>query len=247
MIRRFAMLVTLLATSFALTGLSTPVFAASEAEGNPWWIWILIFFVFVAFAGVVIWWWLRGEEEDELDHHAEAKAAADPDTPSAYAKAYLPEAEVDAPAVDVSLPDVGVAAPSLDADLPEVDIDAPSLDMDVPAAKAEAPDVALRAPAVDIDVPPTKSAAPVKPDDLKRIEGIGPKISSVLQAGGIATFAQLAKAEVGQLRHILEQADPRLLRITDPTTWPKQAELAAQGAWAALEELQDRLQGGRRN
>jgi len=87
---------------------------------------------------------------------------------------------------------------------------------------------------------------PVVPDDLKRIEGIGPKISSVLQEAGIMTFAQLAAATPEQLAGILESADPRLLRLADPATWPEQAALAASGEWEALEALHDTLKGGRR-
>lgn len=89
-------------------------------------------------------------------------------------------------------------------------------------------------------------AEPAKPDDLKRLEGIGPKIASVLQAAGIATFAQLADTGVGRLRQILEDADPRLLSLADPTTWPDQAALAAGGEWDALKALQQELKGGRR-
>jgi predicted flap endonuclease-1-like 5' DNA nuclease len=81
------------------------------------------------------------------------------------------------------------------------------------------------------------------PDDLKRIEGIGPKISSVLQAAGITTFRQLAATGVGRLSQILRGAN---IRLADPGTWPEQASLAAAGDWDALEKLQDELQGGRR-
>ncbi len=81
-----------------------------------------------------------------------------------------------------------------------------------------------------------------KTDDLKRIEGIGPKIASVMQAAGIRTFAQLAAADVAQLQQILDQEST--LRLADPTTWPQQAHLAAAGDWAALEKLQDELKGG---
>jgi predicted flap endonuclease-1-like 5' DNA nuclease len=88
--------------------------------------------------------------------------------------------------------------------------------------------------------------APPEPDDLKRIEGIGPKISSVLQGAGITTFAQLAKTDVSHLEQILEEADPRLLRLANPVTWPEQAALAAAGEWEALEALQNELKGGRR-
>jgi hypothetical protein len=84
-----------------------------------------------------------------------------------------------------------------------------------------------------------------QPDDLKRVEGIGPKISGVLQAAGITTFAQLADTDVDRLKQVLEEADPNLLRLADPTTWPQQARLAADGDWETLEKLQDELKGGR--
>ena len=88
-------------------------------------------------------------------------------------------------------------------------------------------------------------AAPPKPDDLTIVEGIGPKIAGLLQAAGILTFAQLAGADVERLKHILAEA--RLTALADPTTWPEQAGLAAEGKWEALQELQGRLKGGRRS
>lgn len=90
-----------------------------------------------------------------------------------------------------------------------------------------------------------EAAAPVtEPDNLKRVEGIGPKISQLLQDAGIMTFAQLAATDVSRLRQILEDAD--LSALADPTTWPEQAKLAAEDDWAALQVLQDELKGGRR-
>lgn len=108
----------------------------------------------------------------------------------------------------------------------------------------------LKAPptqkAPQIAVPP-RTAEPeeivVGLDDLKRIEGIGPKIAGLLQEAGIITFAQLAAAEVSRLEQILRDAD---LPFTDPSTWPGQAGLAAAGDWKTLEVLQDGLKGGRR-
>jgi NADH-quinone oxidoreductase subunit I len=91
------------------------------------------------------------------------------------------------------------------------------------------------------------AAPPTKPDDLKLVEGIGPKISGVLEAAGIKTFAQLAETKVDRIKEILEEADPKLLQLADPTTWPRQAKLAASGKWEALEKWQDRLKGGRQD
>ena len=86
-------------------------------------------------------------------------------------------------------------------------------------------------------------AAPVPPpDDLIIIEGIGPKIASVLQAAGITTFEQLSKMDPNQIEEILQKNG---LRLADPSTWAEQARLAAAGDQAGLKALQDRLKGGR--
>lgn len=95
----------------------------------------------------------------------------------------------------------------------------------------------------------TESAAPAptsqpEPDDLKRIEGIGPKISDVLQKAGIMTFSQLSGTDVARLKQILSEA--KIGKLSDPTTWPEQSGLAAAGKWDELETLQDELKGGRR-
>lgn len=85
---------------------------------------------------------------------------------------------------------------------------------------------------------------PVIPDDLKIVEGIGPKIEGILHAAGIKTFAQLAAASVSQLEQIVREDAG--IRIAFPDTWPEQARLAAAGNWDALETLQEELKGGRR-
>lgn len=84
----------------------------------------------------------------------------------------------------------------------------------------------------------------VQPDNLQRIEGIGPKISAILAQAGITTFSQLAAKTAVELRAILDEAG--MSQINDPTTWPEQASLAAQGDWEELQKLQDALTGGRR-
>jgi small subunit ribosomal protein S2 len=83
---------------------------------------------------------------------------------------------------------------------------------------------------------------PAKPDDLKVIEGIGPKTAGVLLSSGIRTYAQLASAGAERIKAILKENSIR----ANPTTWPEQAKLAAAGKWEALEKLQAKLKGGRR-
>jgi large subunit ribosomal protein L21 len=79
-------------------------------------------------------------------------------------------------------------------------------------------------------------------DNLTKIEGIGPKVAKVLNEGGITTFEELSNAKVEDLQKLLNDAG---LRMMDPTSWPQQAKLAADGDWDALKKLQDKLSGGR--
>ncbi|MCU0354187.1 MAG: hypothetical protein MUD08_10690 [Cytophagales bacterium] len=80
-------------------------------------------------------------------------------------------------------------------------------------------------------------------DDLKKIEGIGPKIEGLLHGKGIYTFAQLAASKENELRGILTEAGPRF-KMHNPASWMEQASLAAVGDWDKLETLQDSLKGG---
>ena len=81
-------------------------------------------------------------------------------------------------------------------------------------------------------------------DDLKKVEGIGPKIAQLLNEAGITTFEALSNTEADKIREILLAAGSRY-KMHDPTTWPNQAGLAAAGKWEELEKLQDELKGGK--
>ena len=77
-----------------------------------------------------------------------------------------------------------------------------------------------------------------KGDDLKKIEGIGPKIAGIFNDAGITTFVQLAETSVEKLQEILAAAGSRYAS-KKPGSWPKQAKMAAEGKWDALKEWQD--------
>ena len=89
--------------------------------------------------------------------------------------------------------------------------------------------------------PAKKAPAKAKADDLKKVEGIGPKIASTLVAAGITTFADLAKTKPAKISEIISEV--RGNHVTD--TWPAQAKLAADGKWDELKKWQDELDGGK--
>jgi len=86
--------------------------------------------------------------------------------------------------------------------------------------------------------------AGAKPENLKVVEGIGPKIESLLKAGGINNWSELAQTEVAKIQDILNAAGPRY-KLAKPDTWPRQAGLAAEAKWSELKSYQDSLNGGR--
>jgi uncharacterized membrane protein HdeD (DUF308 family) len=78
--------------------------------------------------------------------------------------------------------------------------------------------------------------------DLTLIEGIGPKTAEALAAAGVNNYADLAHMTPEQVHAIVKDAGIS----ADPSTWPEQARLAAEGKMDELQALQDRLQGGRK-
>lgn len=104
---------------------------------------------------------------------------------------------------------------------------------DTRALKAEAPKKKKK-----------KAPKGAKEGDLKIIEGIGPKIETVLKNAGVNDWATLAATEPGRLKEILEEAGDRF-RMHNPYTWPLQARLAAAGRWDEFKSYQDELKGGK--
>jgi predicted flap endonuclease-1-like 5' DNA nuclease len=81
-------------------------------------------------------------------------------------------------------------------------------------------------------------------DDLKIIEGIGPKIEELLNREGIHTIEQLADTSIIRIAAILKKAGPRF-QIQNPTSWPKQALLAKEQKWDELEDFKKRIISGK--
>ncbi|MBA4849851.1 hypothetical protein [Emticicia sp. BO119] len=91
---------------------------------------------------------------------------------------------------------------------------------------------------------PSIPIVPLVKDDLKIVEGIGPKIEELFNKAGIYTFAQLADTSVSRMKEILDKAGSRF-QIHDPTTWADQAALARDGKWDELKKWQDELYKGK--
>ncbi len=180
-------------------------------------------------------------EEEAAPATEEAAPATEEAAP--VAKETAPKAE--APVAEAPTPEPTPAAeeaatapvaeePAKEEAKPEVE----STTESVEEKKEETPVVAAAAAA------PVAEAVTAKPDDLTKIEGIGPAISKLLGAAGIITFSDLASKNVDDVKGILADAGARFT-MHDPTTWGKQADMAAKGEWDALKKWQDELDGGK--
>lgn len=123
---------------------------------------------------------------------------------------------------------------------------------------ADADPVVEEPPVLVVDAPPPAEVVPIaeeptvvimtppsQRDDLKIVEGIGPKIEELLFQNGVYTYQQLAETPVEEIRNILSAAGSRFA-MHDPGTWSAQALLAANGEWDNLKAYQDFLNAGKR-
>jgi len=85
----------------------------------------------------------------------------------------------------------------------------------------------------------------IKENDLKLIEGIGPKIESILNNNGVNTWQQLSELKADTILGFLIKDGGENYRIHDPATWPEQAKLAYEGMFDQLKTLQEHLKGGK--
>jgi len=84
----------------------------------------------------------------------------------------------------------------------------------------------------------------IKENDLKIVEGIGPKIEGLFNAAGITTWKDLSEASTEKLQAILDGGGEHFA-IHNPSTWGKQALLAYEGKWEELKAWKEGLRGGK--
>lgn len=106
--------------------------------------------------------------------------------------------------------------------------------------------VAASAPVIafNADLAQSVMGRKIKEDDLKIVEGIGPKIEELFHAAGIKTWKALSETSVEKCNKILDDAGPRFT-VHKADTWPKQCQLAYENKWQELKEWQESLDGGR--
>lgn len=78
----------------------------------------------------------------------------------------------------------------------------------------------------------------IKEDDLKIVEGIGPKIEGLFHNYNIKTWRDLAGTSVAKCREVLDSGGEKY-RVHDPASWPMQARMCYEGKWKDLYRWQE--------
>jgi Uncharacterized conserved protein len=86
--------------------------------------------------------------------------------------------------------------------------------------------------------------AKVKEDDLKIVEGIGPKIEGLFHSFNIKTWKDLSETSADKCQEVLDSGGKRY-RIHDPASWPMQAKMAYEGHWKQLADWQVKHRAGK--
>lgn len=84
----------------------------------------------------------------------------------------------------------------------------------------------------------------IKLDDLKIVEGIGPKIQQLFNSFDIKTWKDLSETAVARCQEILDTGGARY-KIHDPASWPMQAKMAHEGKWKELHKWQEEHKRGK--
>lgn len=210
-----------LAVFSLMVGLSFGVPYLVTEEKNTSWLMLAIIFLVLA---LILWLWIMREQRSAEDAASDTLDAAEDNLKKLEAQAA--EAQKPTPTAEKDLP-IARTPP-------------------VASAPGQTPASTVEEALKDKEEakPEPTSQASDEPDDLTRIEGIGPKYAEILIGTGVDTFAKIAAMSTDEIVDLVRNNGGR--KSASMATWAEQAKLAAAGDWDALEKLQEELSGGRR-
>lgn len=129
----------------------------------------------------------------------------------------------------------------------DVDSGAVTDDAAVAGANAETAGAEAAVATQDAGEPKEAATAPSEPaspadEDLKVIEGIGPKIEKALKSAGITSYAQVATLSVAELREAIREYGIKF--APSVKSWAQQAQYLVDEDTDGLNEYQDYLVAG---
>jgi predicted flap endonuclease-1-like 5' DNA nuclease len=245
---------TLLAVSFLVVGLLQGANLMVDVEEAS--LGGLLWFALLAFGSLIFWLWIWREQRPSADKAAQSIEAAEDEAAKLDASVKQSVA-IETLEADEPTPPAAEAYADDERDTasePVMDATASPQYTEMATTESDESDdddsnIASE-PVVDAEeTPPEPEPEPEPasddPDDLSRIEGIGPKYQELLLEAGIDTYAKLAQLDEERIATLIREMGGR--KSASMATWAEQAKLAAAGDWDGLAALQDELSGGRRD
>ena len=193
-----------------------------DFENMNMWCWLIPLLI-GAICGIIGYYWGRGSVET-IDHSAELKTLRDTNAKLRSDLDICNKKLVSPPVVKSSSGSSNVTS---------------SLEATSSGAAATASVIAFDAAAAK-----TAFGKTVKADDLKVIEGVGPKIAEMFNEAGIKTWKSLSETSVASCKEILSQGGERY-KVHDPASWPMQAKMCYENKWKELIKWQNEHDHGR--
>lgn len=195
-----------------LAYLHTADLAQLQKPDIPWWFWVVM-----GSALVILVWMLFNRPKEEGEAEQEEKK-------------FEP----------IVLPELGDKAPAEEAfNFTDEEVDSvPPVEEQLTEEEKVPPTPFLDVYEEELEETPAFEEYKLKKDDLTMIEGISTKTAKLLSQADIHTFEQLANSDVEKLQVVLASAG---IFLTDPSSWPVQARLAADDRWDELRKYQNEL------
>ncbi|SDD68292.1 Predicted 5' DNA nuclease, flap endonuclease-1-like, helix-3-turn-helix (H3TH) domain [Pricia antarctica] len=120
----------------------------------------------------------------------------------------------------------------------------PSGSGNVSSSLAAAPTTKAMLTAFDAAAAKTAFGKTIIQDDLKVVEGIGPKIAEMFHGAGITTWKALSETSVASCQDIVNSGGDRY-KVHESASWPMQAKMCYEGKWKELFRWQDEHRHGK--
>lgn len=198
--------------AIGLAYMETANLAQVKKPDIPWWFWVVM-----GSALVILVWMLFNRPAEEEGEKIEEKK---------FEPIVLPELEEKSPqeeAFDFTEEEDETGLP-VEEQFTEEEKAAPSPFLDVYEE--------------ELEETPAFEGYKLTKDDLTMIEGISAKTAKILSQADIHTFEQLANTDVEKLQVVLAASG---IFLTDPSSWPVQARMAADDLWDDLRQYQNEL------
>ncbi len=183
------------------------------------------------------------DAEKEISDKRAAEILAKTSPMAEVAEGETPAAEGEAPTTEASTEEAPASEEVKTEEAPKEEVKAEEPKKEE-APVAEAPKEEKKEEVKAEEPKKEEKKEEAKADDLTKVEGIGPKIAELLNGKGFATFAALGAAKAEDIKTILTEAKGSFASH-EPTTWPMQAQMAADGKWDELKKWQDESDGGK--